>query len=162
MLQTRIRDIIGISAVILIAVFAVLVFKMVSSGDLDGLRGNFSDDFDDLRLRAKIFKENTRDLISPPRKQPISSLIAQETLKQALKYPFADFEDEDWEYFWDLIYGVHETDDYGVNYTPKRKRQLSIEEIQEILEYDYPKVFPRFSANSWEGFWKIVFQKRDK
>ncbi|MEW6008696.1 MAG: hypothetical protein AB1629_03595 [Candidatus Omnitrophota bacterium] len=160
MLRTRLRDYFGITLLIIIALFGVAAFKLISSGALDGLRLNFSNDLQDFKLQLGIIKENTRDLIVPPRKQPGSLLLAEEKLKQFLPDPFAKFGQGDWDSFWNLIYGVHETDDYGINYTPKRKRQLNIDEIEEILRQDYPHIFPKFDSQTWHDFWTLIFSKK--
>ncbi len=161
MLRTRIRNYFGIALLIIIILLGFVAFKLIGSGALDGLRLNFSNDWQDLQTQLGIIKENTRDLINPLRKQPGSLLLAEEKLKQALPEPFAKFEEEDWNIFWDLIYGVHETDDYGINYTPKRKRQLNIDEIEEILRQDYPQIFTRFNAQMWQDFWALIFGKKE-
>ncbi|MBU2540594.1 MAG: hypothetical protein KJ593_01710 [Candidatus Omnitrophica bacterium] len=159
LIHSRRRNILGIFIIIVVAVFGLLAFKLVRSGGLDGLRTNIASDRQDLKTQFEIVRANTRDLISPLRKPPYSTLAPQATLAQMLPQAFAEFQEDDWRYFWELIYGVHETDDYGSNYTPKRKRQLSIEEIKETLSYDYPEVFGRFNGQMWEEFWKVVFKK---
>lgn len=159
MLKGSKRDIIGIIILILVAALGLIAFKLISSGALDGLRSNFSSDWQDLRTQSQIVQDNTRDLIAPPRKPHSATLLAQERLKQAWPQLFDKFTDGDWRYVWDVIYGLHETNDYGTGYKPARKRQLTIEEIQETLSYDYPAAFGRFDGQLWVEFWKLISKR---
>jgi hypothetical protein len=159
MLRTRIRNIIGFIIIIFIALFALLIFKLVDAGYFEGLRANFDSDWQDLLAQLRITKENTRELFFPSRKPPTSFLVVEESLKQALPQVFLTFSLEQWNTFWDLIYGVYETDDLGINYRPKRKRQLNIDEIQDILSQEFSEIFPRFNEQMWKDFWVIVFKK---
>jgi hypothetical protein len=158
MLKTKKRDIFGFCILLVIAALAFIIFKLIESGALDGLRSNFSSDWQDVRNQTQIVKENTRDFFAPSRKPPLSFLIAQESLKQNLPVPFANFAEQDWQDFWRLIYGTHETDDSGSVYSITRRRQLSIEEIEQILMNDYPQIFSRFDRRMWDEFWKLAFK----
>lgn len=160
MLRTGRRDILGILAIIFIALMVFGLVKLINSGVFDGLRGNFANDWQDLRAQFKITKDNTRDLFSPERKRPYSVMVSQESLKQALPAFFGEFDEEQWQGFWNLIYGLHDTNDYNSSYSLKRKRQLSTDEIQSVLNNEYPQIFGRFDAQMWRNFWTLVFKGR--
>lgn len=159
MLRTSRRDILGILAIIFIGVFAFVFFKFIGSGALEGFSSNFSGDWHDLTAQLGILKENARDLFSPSRKPPYSVLVAQESLIQNIPQVFENYQEQDWEDFWNLIYVVQETDDYRADYSLKRKRQLSIGEIEQILIRKYPDIFDRFDSRMWGDFWALVFKE---
>lgn len=158
MLRSSRRDLIGFAIIIVIGLSAFLIFRAIGKGYLDGTRSNFGNDWQDLLTQFQILKDNTRDLFFPERKQPYSLMPAQERLKENIPQIFRSFEDLDWDDFWQLIYGSQDTDDYRSSYMPVRKRQLSIQEIQNILISDYPDVFGRFDAKAWNDFWALVFK----
>ncbi len=158
MLRSKRRDIIGIIIIIGIGISAFLIFKSIGRGSFAGARSNFSKDWQDLRTHFSILKDNTRDSLFPTRKQPYSLMPAQERLKENIPQIFRSFEDPDWDNFWQLIYGSQETDDYSSRYLPVRKRQLSIQELQNVLIADYPDVFGLFDAKTWRDFWALVFE----
>lgn len=141
-----------IRAVIALAILALAVFVLLQTArhpKINNLRAAF-------KQKSDIVFDNLEDSVSPQRRQPLTTIELEETLKLNLPVPFTGFNQDDWQWFWQLCYGAF-TQDSGD--WPKRKSQLSRQEIQNILSDSY-KPFERFSEQQWNIFWQHVLKGR--
>ena len=71
-------------------------------------------------------------------------------------YPVAIFKRDDWQEFWDIIYGIHPLIEFENKRLPMADRNLSIAEIQKVLIKRYPESFSGFTIEQWSLFWKEI------
>ena len=133
-------------AVIVFGVFALL--KAAKDPKINQLRT-------DLKDKTAIFFDNLREDISPQRRHPLTTIELEESLKVSLPVPFAEFNQEDWNWFWELLYGRFTVDSNG---WPKRKRQSTRQEIQNILIDYYYRPFSSFRQRQWDIFWQRILR----
>jgi len=107
--------------------------------------------------KLSILLNNLAGSIAPERTPPISTLDLEESLRTYVPTPFTRFTEDDWTWFWQLMYKRVEED---TDSWPRRKRQLAREEIQEILMNYYPRPFSSFKDQQWASFWKFVLKGR--
>lgn len=135
-------------SLVLLAGLVLFLLNFSQSQGLNGLRDN-------CKYKLNIIRQNTLNFISPKRRPPFTIIALKENLKTALPVPFVEFTEEEWERFWNWIYGNFEEakDDW-----PKRKRQLTKEEIQDMLRSYYRNPFGYFREQQWDIFWKQVLK----
>ena len=141
-----------IRAVIALTILALAVFVLLQAArhpKINNLRTAFKQKYD-------IVFDNLADSISPQRNQPLTTIELEESLKANLAVPFAGFSQDDWQWFWQLCYGSFAQDSGG---WPKRKSQLSRQEVQNILADNYNS-FGRFTEQQWNIFWQHVLKGR--
>lgn len=113
------------------------------------------DFFDGIKINAG----NAEREIFPERKRPFS-LVRQETeLKLLLPNPFVNFSRQEWEEFWNLIYGLYGYDVPENPRLPYIQRQLNLQELEGLLKTKY-EIFKQFQGQHWEEFWKIVLHQK--
>ncbi|MDD5195033.1 MAG: hypothetical protein PHQ96_05095, partial [Candidatus Omnitrophica bacterium] len=101
-------------------------------------------------LKAK--EHNLSMEVSPTRHRKISFIEQEERMRLFAPDLFANFNENDWQEFWELIYKP--VDDKQGGFTVKRYR--SQEEIQEILIQRYPNPFSYLSKEYWRIFWQDI------
>lgn len=113
----------------------------------------------DLFENIKVNIANVEREFFPKRKRPFTITRQQTELKLLLPDPFVNLSREDWNEFWNLIYG---NSGYDIPDNPRlsyRRRQYTFKEIEQILQTRY-KVFERFQNQHWEEFWRITLKKK--
>lgn len=137
---------------ILIVCFSFLIFLFV-------VRRNMRTDVSDFFNACKINFGNMEREFFPQRRRPFS-LVRQETeLKLLLPDPFVDLSAEEWQGFWELVYGNIGTEITENPRMPIIRRQFTLPELEEQLLSRYP-VFKRFQPQHWQEFWSIVLRKK--
>ncbi len=140
-----------ISLIIGLTVIACVIFALLTAVNhpkINQLRT-------DLKYKTAVFFNNVRESVSPQRRHPLTTLELEESLKVSLPVPFVKFNQEDWDWFWQLMYGRFTIDSSG---WPKRKGQLTKQEIQDSLAYCYPRPFGNFRQKQWNIFWQQVLK----
>ena len=133
--------------VVSLGLFFLIIFvslEMAQHPKIDKLRFDFKD-------KTGILLANLSEILAPPRRHPLSTLELEENLKLNLAVPFAKFTEDDWNWFWHLLYGRHVADLQG---WPRRKRQLTKEEIENALVNYYYRPFGNFDQRKWQIFWR--------
>jgi len=93
------------------------------------------------------------------RKRPISLEKKQVELQLYIGEPFRSFGPEDWKVFWEIIYGGYLKPDPERPDLPKRKRQLTEDEIIAELTERYPTPFVLFNESHWQAFFEVINKK---
>lgn len=141
----------------ILVVFILGVIQFKNSPDYDFFYQRIYNFFFQIRKNLEVIFENIKTISFPPRRPPYSFLEIQAKLEDFLPDIFADFSEEEWKEFWDLIYGTVEED---VGVWLKKKRYRSIKEIEDYLKLHYSYPFMYFRKTHWDLFWKIVFGKK--
>lgn len=110
---------------------------------------------DVLTDRAAASYDSLRDSITISRRAPISTIELEENLKVNLPAPFISFSQEDWKWFWHLLYGKFTQDSAE---WPRTKRQLTREEVQNELTVYYSTPFASFGEREWTIFWQDILK----
>jgi len=134
------------SSILALAIFGLL--KLAGHPAIEGSR-------EGARSRLDIILNNLAGSISPQRSYPLTTIEMEASLKTYLAVPFRDFHQDDWKWFWNLLYGTIEED---TGTWPKRKRQRSREEIQNSLAYYYSQPFGAFGDQQWATFWQRILK----
>lgn len=110
--------------------------------------------------KVKIYFDNFfyQTSSQPKRHRPLSLMERETELKLYIGEPFRDFTQNDWNEFWNLIYGAFpkEAPKKGL---PKKMRQLTPDEIAFELMSRYPSPFAYFKESHWQIFFGIVLKK---
>ena len=93
------------------------------------------------------------------RKRPLSLIQKETELKLYIGEPFRSFKYRDWAYFWDLIYGGFYKEITGSPDLPKKKRQLTFDEIAIELMSRYPQPFAFFRDTHWKVLFGVISSK---
>ncbi|MCQ9208885.1 MAG: hypothetical protein NG712_05875 [Omnitrophica bacterium] len=133
-----------ISWTVLLGLVAFVVLQTGEDSKMARLRSNFEGGSD-------TFFANLSDVVSPLRTHPLTTVELEENLKVILPLPFKKFNQNDWEWFWNLLYGRFPQDSGGCM---RRERQLSRQEIQETLSIHYYQPFSSFKEQQWKLFWQ--------
>ncbi|MDD5005158.1 MAG: hypothetical protein PHS93_01480 [Candidatus Omnitrophica bacterium] len=121
------------------------------------VRQNLFRDVNDMITTLKIGRHNVEYQLAPDRRKPIVLTDKEMGLKQLHPSFFGSFNREDWQEFWDIIYGVHPLIKFSNEKLAGAGRNYSIAEIQEVLVRRYPEGFSGFNAEQWKIFWKEIF-----
>lgn len=121
------------------------------------IRQNLFRDMQDMARMVKIGRHNIEYRISPDRKKPL--ILADREIGLRLVYPefFDKFDKQDWQEFWDIIYGVHPLIGFEDEKFTPAERNYYVAEIQKILVKRYPEGFSHFDQERWMVFWKQIF-----
>lgn len=139
-----------IVGVAILAVAIISLSKIANHPTIGASRAN-------LKMSLDVFFGNLTGSISPGRSTPISTLALEESLRTYVPLPFREFTEENWRWFWKLMYGRIEEDWGG---WPKRKRQLTKIEVQDTLIGYYQRPFGSFGDQQWASFWQFVLKDR--
>jgi hypothetical protein len=90
---------------------------------------------------------------------PISLAMKETQLKLYFGQPFLNFSEDDWNTFWGIIYSGFARDEPERPGLPRRKRQLSPDEIALELANVYPSPFSSFREEHWRMFFEVIFSK---
>ena len=134
-------------------ILGVLIFACLQAAkhpELEKIRTAFKD-------KIRIGYNNLRDSMVTSRRRPLSTMELEEYLKSNLAVPFANFSQDDWEWFWQLLYAKVTDDSSG---WPKRKVQRTRQEIQDILTDYYYQPFGFFKEEQWRIFWQDILKGR--
>ena len=140
-----------VSFIISIAVWTSLIFvlfKLSKSSILTESRVLLKD-------KVAILLSNVSNFISPSRRPPVTTIELEQNLKNSLSLPFDDFSENDWKWFWRLLYERFPVDSQG---WPKRKRQLTRQEIEGVLTDYYYQPFGSFKQQQWDIFWEYILK----
>lgn len=112
--------------------------------------------------KLNAHRENLLYSLGPElkRRRPISLVERETQLEANFPNPFVRFNEQDWNEFWNIIYGsfaVGEPEKPGL---PKKVRQLEPAEIIEELKKLYPQPFNYFKDEHWQAFFGIILKKR--
>lgn len=121
------------------------------------IRQNLSRDISDIVTLAKIGRHNAEYQLSPDRRKPITVTDKEVGLRQLYPTFFNNFSREDWNEFWDIIYGAHPLINFSNEKLPAADRNLSVAEVQDALMKRYPEAFSQFGSDNWRLFWKEIF-----
>ncbi|MBL7196520.1 MAG: hypothetical protein ISS47_00320 [Candidatus Omnitrophica bacterium] len=121
------------------------------------VRQNLFQDIDDMMTSLRIGKHNVEYHLSPDRRMPLVIVDKEFGLRQLHPTFFNSFDKEDWQEFWDIIYGIHPLISFESEKLSAAKRNYSIAEIQKVLIKRYPGVFSTFNREHWKLFWKEIF-----
>jgi len=151
-----IRNIVSIVLLVGLTVSIPAIFKSIKSDAFVDIRQKLTGNFLGIYRRMEVLKKNFEDEFTPRIKKPLSTYAAEEKLTTYFAQEFASFNRADWDKFWNFIYGTHVTDDYGKDFYPKRKRQLTKRELEQALAKEYPMPFSYFNKEHWNAFWQDV------
>jgi hypothetical protein len=140
------RDNTGI-LVLGISVVAILVVA---------IRQNLLQDANDMVTMMKIGTHNAGYQLTPDRRKPIIISDKEVSLKQLYPSFFNNFTRDDWDEFWDILYGVHPLIKFSNDKLPAANRNLSVAEVQQVLIKRYPEAFTQFKEENWKTFWKEI------
>jgi len=133
-------------ALVIFVIFALL--EIAKHPATERLRRGFKD-------KSAVLFDSLSEDISQPVRRPLTTIELEANLKVNLPVPFKKFNEEDWEWFWDLLYGEYPVDSSG---WPKKMRQLSKQEIQDILVDYYAQPFGFFQQKQWGIFWQYILK----
>lgn len=137
----------------LIIGFVLLFFLVKYQGQLKDFWSFFID-------KVSIYSDNYffPSGKTPERKRPVALMERETELVLYIGDPFKEFTAEDWETFWNMMYGGFQKEESGEN-MPRKMRQLTEEEIKNELSSRYPQPFSYFSDQHWKILFGIVFKK---
>lgn len=142
-------------------IFLGLIFsgawRLANSSLAESFRYKFINEWKKLIYFIKIHIQNIKTELNPPRRRPRNIFLLQDRLKMTLGEPFISYSYQDWQKFWDVIYGLKEV--YGPN-KERIKRQRTEGEIEDYLRYYYPQYFSQFRREHWKAFWQIIYSRR--
>ena len=147
------RFLIGL-LILFILVVGIIAFK--NSDYYEPFVNNLSKHKGTIVDNIGILIDNILTDINPARKRPVSFLNKEAKLKDYLPEVFEKFTKEEWDRFWDLIYGLK---DEGKGLI-KKKVYRNQSEVEDYLGYNYPNPFSYFQRQHWDYFWSIIFDKR--
>ncbi len=84
--------------------------------------------------------------------------VKESQLEVGVGEPFSNFTTEEWDEFWEIVYGLYPRGEPEKPGLPNRMRQLSQEEMISELSSRYPQPFARFSQRQWEIFFGIILK----
>ncbi len=144
-------NIIALIALVFI-IYGAVRFK--ETGRYETIRSRASRVVGLVKQKTGIVKDNIALELGGERKKPTTSLVKKETRLIALSpETFQDFNYNDWQEFWSIIYDPIREE--GGLFAPKRYRTK--EEIKGYL-LDRYSGFSRFRTGHWRFFWDIVFE----
>lgn len=121
------------------------------------IRQNLFQDIKDMVTTVKIGRHNIEYKLSPDRRKPLIITDKEIGLKQLYPTFFNNFTRNDWDEFWDIIYGIHPLIKFSNEKLPPAQRNYSAGEIQKVLIQRYPEAFFQFNEEGWKSFWKEIF-----
>lgn len=133
-------------------VFGVLLVAMVAVS----IRENLFRDAEDMSKALQIGKHNIDYQLFPNRSKPLILMTKELGLRQFYPDFFENFDRDDWQEFWDVIYGVHPLIEFENEKLPSANRSYSIREVQVVLAERYPEGFASFNEEAWNTFWKQI------
>jgi hypothetical protein len=145
------KYIVNIIAIALVIVLVFLAIYLKNSGNypLNEQIRNFSKYFSQF---INVVKHNVGMEISPLRKQNLTYIEREASLREYLPTVFGQFSDRDWQNFWALIYEPIQKKQGKF----KVKTYRTKDEIEDYLREHYPNSFGYFQANHWFNFWSIA------
>lgn len=120
------------------------------------IRHNIFQDADDMLTSLKIGAHNIEYRLSPDRRMPLLLVDKEFGLRQIHPAFFNKLSKEEWQEFWDIIYGIHPLIEFENLRLPMADRNYSIAEIQKVLLKRFPEAFSEFSIEQWKLFWKEI------
>ena len=93
------------------------------------------------------------------RRMPLSAAKEESDLEVVFGDPFASFSRQEWDEFWNIIYGLYQIEEPLEEGLPNRMRQLSYAEIAAELTKKYPQPFVYFGQQQWEAFFSIAVRR---
>jgi hypothetical protein len=112
-----------------------------------------------LLQKAGIYRDNFFASGDPKiltRRRPVSCAAQEGELIARIRQPFTGFTNEQWDKFWEIIYGVYPRQEPEGPGLPYRMRQLTYAEIASELIKLYPQPFANFSRQHWNNFFSII------
>ena len=140
----------ALQKILLIAGFILLILVL-------NFRQQLRDIFSFNVERLKIYYENF--FVSSGRHPPATFAEKETELKLYVGDPFRDFDRDEWNEFWELVYGMYPKGDPGREGLPKKMRQLTEDELSSELMRRYPYPFTYFRDNHWKLFFELLYKK---
>ncbi|MDD5291797.1 MAG: hypothetical protein PHY46_01250 [Candidatus Omnitrophica bacterium] len=140
------RDTTGI-LVLVVSIVGILVVA---------IRQNLLQDAQDMVTTMKIGGHNIEYQMSPDRRRPLIVTDKEIGLRQMYPTFFNNFTRDDWDEFWDIIYGTHPLIKFDNERLLPAQRNYSTQEIQKVLVQRYPEAFTQFDEEKWKIFWKEI------
>jgi hypothetical protein len=109
--------------------------------------------------KLEVYKTNLFAPANPEvvrRRKPISTALEESNLEVAFGEPFSNFSLEEWDDFWEVIYGLYPKGEPEKPGLPRRLRQLTTGEIISELIARYPQIFRYFRESDWEAFFSAI------
>lgn len=121
------------------------------------IRQNLFQDINDMVTTLKIGRHNVEYQLSPDRRRPLVVTDKAFGLRQLHPAFFNSLDEEGWQEFWDIIYGIHPLITFENEKLPAAERNFNMAEIQKVLIKRYPEAFSGFNQENWKMFWKEIF-----
>ncbi|MDD5247258.1 MAG: hypothetical protein PHS09_07695 [Candidatus Omnitrophica bacterium] len=144
--NARVFLVLGFLALILVILFQNQIKKFVS--------------FQENKLKTyhdNFFAGNDPEIAK--RRVPLSAAKEESDLEVVFGEPFASFSRQDWDEFWNVIYGLYQIEEPLEQGLPNRMRQLTYAEIAAELARRYPQPFSYFGQQQWEAFFSIAVRQ---
>lgn len=125
-------------------------------------KGNLKEDWKDFADAIAIHIDNLKYTLNPERAKSITTIEKEESLKSFVGDPFIHFSRQDWDEFWNVLYGVFPLEYPENKRLPPFVRQFTYSEMESKLRELYSKPFAYFQDEHWRQFWGIVFGKKAK
>ncbi|MBD3263747.1 MAG: hypothetical protein GF375_01430 [Candidatus Omnitrophica bacterium] len=141
-----------------IALIVLLVFAAISFKDTDAyysFQSFLLKPVDFVKKWIEVIKHNMFFESTSERREPVTTVKKEVLLAQMAPDFFGNFDRDDWQKFWGMIYRPVR----GREGKFSVKRYRTEEEIQSILMDTNPEVFSRFDASAWQQFWRIIFEE---
>jgi len=101
-------------------------------------------------LRAK--EKEVLVSIVPDRKEPLTFITKETALRELVPEVFANFSEEEWKYFWGIIYNP-----IAIKQGKKTvKTYRSRDEIESMLRDRYSQVLGYYDDTKWFALWKAA------
>ncbi|MFC1646322.1 hypothetical protein ACFL2Y_03990 [Candidatus Omnitrophota bacterium] len=120
------------------------------------IRGNLFQDIDDMITSLKIGGHDFEYHLSPDRRMPLVVVDKEFGLRQLHPAFFNKLSRDDWQEFWDVIYGIHPLINFENEMLIAAGRNYSVAEVQKVLIKRYPEAFSGFSVEQWKLFWAEI------
>ncbi len=132
---------------VLIVVIVVIIFNQ-------GFIRNTLQDSSSFFEKAK---DNFSSQFDKKRSAPITLIEKEENLRLFMGPLVHDFTQEDWDRFWNVIYGMQEKPADNP-FLPKEFYQYSIEQAQDQLRRMFPGSFGRLGPEHWSYIWREIIK----
>ena len=120
------------------------------------IRHNIFRDADDMLTSLRVGAHNIEYRLAPDRRMPLLLVDKEFGLRQIHHTFFNKLRRDEWQEFWDIIYGIHPLISFKNQMLPQADRNYSVAEIQKILVKRYPEAFSEFTIEQWKMFWKEI------
>ncbi|MEI8349245.1 MAG: hypothetical protein WCI77_03735 [Candidatus Omnitrophota bacterium] len=146
------RYVLNIIAILIVVAITIGIIQYRQHSSTYPFEGTFKQAYKNLGKTLRAKEKEVLVSVSPDRKRALTFITKETALRELVPELFGTFDEQEWEYFWGLLY-----DPMAIKKGKKPvKTYRSRDEIESVLRDRYSETLGYYDDAKWFALWKAA------